>query len=29
MELPIDLGMEKEKLEDRISDKDKRSTNSY
>lgn len=29
MELPIDLGIDKEKILDRISDKDKRSTNSY
>ena len=29
MELPIDLGVDKEKISDRISEKDKRSTNSY
>lgn len=29
MELPIDLGVEKDKILDRISEKDKWSTNSY
>jgi hypothetical protein len=29
MELPIDLGIEKSKIEDRINEKDNRVTNSY
>lgn len=29
MELPIDLGVDKEKIKDRISEKDNWSTNSY
>lgn len=29
MELPIDLGVEKQKIEDRIHEKDKWSTNSF